>query len=289
MADIEELSISFPDFVLDTIIDPEQFDQNNAEIVGKINETIDKINSDEILINTANTKADNAVTISNTANTKADNAVTTANSANTKSDNAVTTANSAVTTANGAVTTANNAVTIANDATVITTNAVNSAQEAQQAAETAAVAAQSTVGNTTILYEVYTIVNPNVGDGTFTYKDSADVQYTGTIGESGEQIFTLIKGDYPLNQNRVEVSINDTLQRSVASGGLIEVDSTHVALTSPEASGAEITIKYYQKIGLAGEHKLSHAVGEYDEVAGLTCVNSAKPSSATAIWFKVVE
>ena len=60
MADIEQLVISYPDFALGNTMNPEEFDQNNTEIVNKINELIDasvisddvkalRINSDGVL------------------------------------------------------------------------------------------------------------------------------------------------------------------------------------------------------------------------------------------------
>lgn len=49
---ISNLSISYPNFVLDTVIDPEQTDTNNAELQAKINEIISAFNAD--LLNLAN-------------------------------------------------------------------------------------------------------------------------------------------------------------------------------------------------------------------------------------------
>lgn len=128
-------------------------------------------------------------------------------------------------------------------------------------------------GNTVIKREVYTIVNSNNGDGTFTYKDSDNNEYTGELGESGEQIFALQKGKYALGEERVEATVNDTLQRSVTSGGLEEIDSTRIALTMPEGDGAEITIKYYEDIGIIGLGRIQRSV--------------EKPSIGV-YWFKVV-
>ncbi len=288
MANIAPLTISYPDFILGQTMNPDEFDQNNMETVNKVNETIVAVNANTNTLPAIVEKADNAVATANGADIKADNAVTTANGAESKADNAVATANTANTNATSAINTANGAVDTANGAVNVANNAVEFASDAQSAAEFAALAAQSAVGNTEIIYEVYSVVNANNGDGTFNYKDSDDVLYSGIIGENGEQIFALIKGDYPLSQNRIEVSINDTLQRSVASGGLIEVDETHVGLTSPEADGAEITIKYYQKVGLGSNHALTHSVGLYDEIVGLTYVDANQPKSSSAIWFKVV-
>lgn len=42
---VQELNISYPDFVLNTTIDPEQFDTNNREIVNKINELLTVLHS----------------------------------------------------------------------------------------------------------------------------------------------------------------------------------------------------------------------------------------------------
>lgn len=42
---IQNLAISYPDFTLNTIIDPDQFDTNNTEIVNKLNELLNKLHS----------------------------------------------------------------------------------------------------------------------------------------------------------------------------------------------------------------------------------------------------
>lgn len=45
MTTINSLTISYPDFKLNDVIDPDQFDTNNSQIVGKINEVITEVNS----------------------------------------------------------------------------------------------------------------------------------------------------------------------------------------------------------------------------------------------------
>ena len=128
-------------------------------------------------------------------------------------------------------------------------------------------------GDTLIKYEVFTIVNSNLGNGTFSYLNKNAVTVIGTLDGSGNQVFTLIEGNYLIGQNRINMTINDTLQRSVASGGLLEVDATHIALTSPEGAGAELTIQYFERIGIVG--------------TGLIVQGTVKPPSEF-FWYKEV-
>ncbi|MGV8982152.1 hypothetical protein [Clostridium sp.] len=107
-------------------------------------------------------------------------------------------------------------------------------------------------GDTLIKVEVFTIVNSNLGDGTFSYSDKNAAIKIGSLDVEGHQLFTLQDGFYDLGSNRIEAVINDTLQRSVASGGLEELSPTVVSLTSPEGVGAEITLKYYERLGVVG-------------------------------------
>lgn len=131
-------------------------------------------------------------------------------------------------------------------------------------------------GDTKIIYEVYTIVSSNNGDGTFTYKDRDENEFLGELTEEGYQIFRLRKGFYETGMNRIEVTIDDTLHRSTASGGLLEIDQHHVALTMPEGNGTEVTIKYYQRIGITGEKSI--------------IVNEVMPPDIESdmLWFKVI-
>lgn len=45
MADVTHLTMSYPDFTLGQVINPDEFDQNNNDIQTKINETIDRANN----------------------------------------------------------------------------------------------------------------------------------------------------------------------------------------------------------------------------------------------------
>ena len=130
-------------------------------------------------------------------------------------------------------------------------------------------------GDTYIREEVFTIVSSNLGDGTFTYMLGENL-ITGALNETGGQVFNLTQGVYDEGQNRLEVIINDTLRRSVASGGIEEISPTSFMLTSPEGDGAEVTAKYYERLGVAAEYNIK--------------LSEAKPpqNNGKTMWFKVI-
>lgn len=120
---VNPLQLSYPDFTLGAIINPDEFDQNNLDIEEKLNEFIPVVNTTidntvEVvaIVTDANTKSDTAIATANGAVTTANTTVVTANTANTNASNAVSVANTANTNANTAVTIANGAVTTANNA-----------------------------------------------------------------------------------------------------------------------------------------------------------------------------
>jgi len=130
-------------------------------------------------------------------------------------------------------------------------------------------------GDTLIVEEVFTIENPNDGANGFTYTDKNGTTQTGTLDGSGNQVFTLQSGFYQLGGNRIYGLINDTIRRSPSSGGLVEVDATHIAIV-PQAAGAEITFVYFQRTGLTGEHNV---------IVGATQPPNGNDNT---LWFKVV-
>lgn len=130
-------------------------------------------------------------------------------------------------------------------------------------------------GDTKIKEEVFTIITSNNGDGTFTYSANG-VNVTGALGVNGEQIFTLNDGFYVLESDSIVAFIDDTLRRSVKSGGLLEITDTKIALSQPEGAGREITFIYHERIGLTGEHNI--IIGE----------NKPLPTNSKTVWFKVI-
>jgi len=102
-----------------------------------------------------------------------------------------------------------------------------------------------------IVAEVFVVANADNGDGTFTYTDKDLVDHTGVRTGMGH-VFELQLADYTLGANQIKALINDTLQRTAASGGLTEIDSTTVEITPHCTTGAEITIEYYTRLNNFG-------------------------------------
>ena len=299
---INPLVLSYPNFVLGQIIDPDEANQNNFDITNKVNEFISEVEGALDIAESADVKAEQAVFVANQtttvandavniANTKGDQAINTANQADSKANQAISTANNAVVVANGAVVTANQSSLLSNDTRMVLDQAMADLTDAINRAEQAVIDAQNAVGNTEIKYDVYVIVNADNGNGTFTYKDVNNVQYIGTITPEGYQRFTL-NNNYYVGSNRIEATINDTLTRSQASGGLREVgvaneQSNLVDLSFPVGNDAEITFKYYMQLSLGGKHAMSHNIGGSD--AFITLSESDPPTMyAGQMIFKVV-
>lgn len=131
-------------------------------------------------------------------------------------------------------------------------------------------------GDTSVGIEVFTIVSSDNGDGTFTYNNGT-TDIVGQLTTKGYQVFTLANGTYDLGQNRVEAYVNDTLHRSAASGGLVEIAPDKVALTQPADVGTEITIKYYERISLGGEQSIV-----------LSTIQPQRTANRSILWFKLL-
>lgn len=253
-------NIPYPDFKFMEIIQSEEFDENNHELQNKLNETINQVNINSLDVENLKAnkaeKTDVANSVSNlqgqiTANktamelkdTNLQNQITTNKTASEAKD----------TDLQNQVNNLNNIK--ANKADVYTKTELSNGQLDNRYYTKSDLTPFLRGGDTLIREEVYTIVNSNNGDGTFTYSSNGN-QYVDSLSPEGYQIFTLRDGVYGLGLNRVEIIINDTLRRSVKSGGVMEIDDTHVALTQPEGIGAEITIRYYERIGMSAEYNL---------------------------------
>ncbi len=306
---IEPLVLSYPQFVLGEIINPDHANQNNYDITNKVNEFINDVELTRQMVEDAQEDATSAIDIANSKGDQAINtansAVTTAETAEAKADSAVITANAADGKADTAIITANTALgqditepysgalgafRVANEANFNVSVAITAANEAIAAAEQAITDATNFAGNTEICYDVFSIVNANNGDGTFTYNNGTD-DIIGDLTGEGYQQFVLTDTYYK-NRNRIEATINDTLTRSQASGGLEEVGvdgelTNLVNITYPVDAGSEITFKYYRQISLGGKHGASHNIGASDEFIKMSA-SYPESTSAGQILFKVV-
>jgi len=105
-----------------------------------------------------------------------------------------------------------------------------------------------------IVVEVFKIIRPDNGDGTFTYENEAGEQRTKPLTAIGQQTFELEKGSFIVKRNKIEAIINDTLHRSATSGGLIEIDETRIALEEKLVAGTKVTLKYFLKVNIGNPY-----------------------------------
>lgn len=97
--------------------------------------------------------------------------------------------------------------------------------------------------DTKLVTEVYTIKNPDEGDGHFSCTNTdGDIRHY-TLTKDG-YIFELEKGSYQMGRNQMTIIIDDCLHRSEESGGISELSETKVLLKDKLVTGQEITIMY---------------------------------------------
>lgn len=244
MEHVTYIELSYPNFVLGQIIDPEEANQNNYEIVTKINESIGRLNeSTDENIRLEQDKADKSF-----VNTEISDVKYIISTHKTSDDH---------------------------DYKYYTKTLLDSGQLDNRYYTKADLIPWLRSGDTVIREEVFVITDANLGDGTFQYTQDGDV-FIGELTEDGSQIFRLNTGIYDPGANRLEVIINDTLRRSVASGGIEELSNTEFILSPPEDSGAEITAKYYEKLGVAAEYNIR--------------LSPTKPpaNDGKTMWFEVI-
>lgn len=97
--------------------------------------------------------------------------------------------------------------------------------------------------DTKLVTEVYTIKDPDEGDGHFSCTNTdGDIRHY-TLTEDG-YIFELEKGSYQMGRNQMTIIIDDCLHRSEESGGISELSETKVLLKDKLVAGQEVTIMY---------------------------------------------
>jgi hypothetical protein len=111
---------------------------------------------------------------------------------------------------------------------------------------------------TTIRVEQFRIVNPDLGNGTFSYLDSNLDTQTGTIDGNGFYIFDLQISGYYTNSNLVEANVNDDFHYFTTDGSQLregdgdsEGIATSVKINHNFVANDEIDIKYYQGLNIA--------------------------------------
>lgn len=97
--------------------------------------------------------------------------------------------------------------------------------------------------DTKVVTEIFTIVNPNEGNGHFSCTNqNGDMRHFELTNEG--YVFQLEQGSYQMGRNQLEVTIDDCLNRSASSGGIEEASSTKVILKDALVAGQEIAIRY---------------------------------------------
>jgi hypothetical protein len=110
---------------------------------------------------------------------------------------------------------------------------------------------------TTIRVEQFRIVNPDLGNGTFSYLDANNDTQTGTIDGNGFYIFDLQVSGYYINSNLVEANINDDVHYyTTDSNQLREGDpdandiATSVKVKHTFVANDEVDVRYYQGLNI---------------------------------------
>lgn len=96
-----------------------------------------------------------------------------------------------------------------------------------------------------ITRENFTIVETNLPHNKFTYRDENDRLYYSDQNDRGFW-FELKKGHYAPGRNMIEVTIDDILVRSAATGGITEISETRFVMPEKLEPGMELTVRYYQ-------------------------------------------
>lgn len=103
--------------------------------------------------------------------------------------------------------------------------------------------------------ETFTITSVDNGDGTFSYTNTDGHNRTKPLyGPDKYPCFELELGSFLRHRNSVMIQVNDALSRSVANGGLLELDTKRVVLQEIHPVGTQITVEYLQRFDIGNPY-----------------------------------
>ena len=106
--------------------------------------------------------------------------------------------------------------------------------------------------DTSLHVEVFTVKTLDNGNGTFTYLNSKGEQRYKS--NKNGLVFELEDGTYLPGRNHLTVTYDDVLERSAASGGLVELDETRFRITENIPIGTELTVKYIKWVRIGNPY-----------------------------------
>lgn len=303
---ITELSISYPDFQWGAVANPDEIDINNAEIVGKLNNLINKVNTR--FSATELPYADGSVITRHYADGSiVDSKIsTTANIAQTKINSitgwistSLSTANSnatlAVNTANSAETKANSAVTTATSAEAKADNAVSTANSAQAKAITADANATTSLESTNALVSDYSTKIDIINAGIASIAEKVDKSYIDgliadlTIGAMPDGSVDFVKLDLAIQQELLRLATVFNYIHPVSHpASMIEEDAERRFFTDIERAKlqgvAEGANNYVHPSGTNphGTTKTDVGLGNVDNVKQMPIAGGTFTGSVTA-------
>ena len=142
---------------------------------------------------------------------------------------------------------------------------------------------------TSIRVEQFDIVNPDVGDGTFTYQDANNQTQTGTYDGTWYTFDLQIAGFYA-NNNLVTATINDDAMYHTTDSDQLEEGTpdsenvvTSVKVAHSFTAGDEIDIRYYQGVSIAaqsiGDGSVTYGKLDSNLQADINAVRAATPTN----------
>lgn len=113
--------------------------------------------------------------------------------------------------------------------------------------------------DTIVYYEIFTITEINKAALTFRYQDDKGDYRNSTmlydpIEEKTTFLFKVEKGDYQPGRNLLQVTLNDALSRTAASGGLKEITNRDFGYVEDLKVGDELTVVYAHKMNIGNPY-----------------------------------